>query len=111
MQLLGCLFVLLFAGILFVVAFAGLIIDNILVFLGLKKRRQPFSDFGGYGQHGRQNGPFGKQGSADDVDSSDSASSSSGRGRQQQTSGGNAYQQGSKIFPKDDSEYVDFEEV
>lgn len=111
MHFLGCLFVFLFAGILFVVAFAGIIIDNILVFLGLKKRRQPFNGFGGYNRQGGAYGPFGQQGSADDFDSVDSASQGAGRGRQQQAGGNHAPQQGGKIFQKDDSEYVDFEEV
>lgn len=104
MQLLGCLFVLLFGCLLFVLAFAGLIIDKILVFLGLKQPRQSMGGFGAYG-------PFGQQGQRDDFESVDSSNGASGRGRQQQTSGGYGPQQGRKIFQKDDSEYVDFEEV
>lgn len=111
MHLLGCLFVFLFAGLLFVLAFAGIIIDNILVFLGLKKRRQPFGGFGAYGRQGNPYGPFGQQGQNDDFDSFDSSSNASGRSRQQQSTGNRPPQQGGKIFQKDDSEYVDFEEV
>lgn len=111
MQLLGCLFVFLFAGLLFVVGFAGLIIDKILVLLGLKQPRQPLGGFGAYGQQGRQYGPFGQQGQDDDFDSVDSPNGAPGRGRQQQASGHSGPQQGGKIFEKDDSEYVDFEEV
>lgn len=92
-------------------AFAGLIIDKILVFLGLKQPRQPFGGFGAYGRQGNPYGPFGQQGQRDDFESVDSSNGAAGRGRQQQASGGRTPQQGGKIFQKDDSEYVDFEEV
>lgn len=112
MHLLGCLFVLLFGGIIFVLAFAGLIIDNILIFLGLKKRRQPYGGFNAYWRQGNPQGPFGQQGQNDGFDSVDSSSSNAyDRGRQQHSNGNHGPQQGGKIFQKDDSEYVDFEEV
>lgn len=110
MHFLGCLFVLLFGGLLFILAFAGVIIDNILVLLGLKKRRQPFGGYGTFGQQDRQYGPFNQQRNADDFDSVDSDSAGSHQGSYQQQ-GASGPQQGGKIFQKDDSEYVDFEEV
>lgn len=97
MHLLGCLFVFLFAGLLFVVAFAGLIIDRILVFLGFKKPRQY--------------GPYGQRGGGHDFEDVDAATAHAGGSRQQHPSGHNGKQPGGKIFQKDDSEYVDFEEV
>lgn len=95
MHLLGCLFALVFGVFVIGAIFLGSIIDMIFSLLGIKKRvtRRNFrsyserqSDYGpgqtGYGQ--RQHG------------------------QQQQQSQG---QQTRKIFEKDDSEYVDFEEV
>lgn len=90
MHFLGCLFAL-FLGIIFIVAvFLGSIIDFILTALGLKKRvtnnTSAFRRMDGFshteGQSDRPQDPTPSQG-----------------------------HQNEKIFKKDDSEYVDFEEI
>lgn len=100
-QFFGCLGVLFLGIVLIVLAFFGSIIDSILVLLGLKKRRPRSSGFGtgfGFGSTGQQ------QSSNDQYRSSEDSST---RQTEQPTRG----QQTHKIFEKDDSEYVEFEEV
>lgn len=100
MHFLGCLLVLLFAAVFLGLAFIGTIINAILSFLGIRNgdgnRRAT------YHWHGAGN------------------QSHTGAGRQQsqqQTgsthsqTGNSAGRQTQKIFEKDDSEYVDYEEI
>lgn len=95
MQFLGCLFVLLFGVLLVIVAFLGSFINAVLSFFGLKNRVR-------YKSHAHSS-----YGSSQDADRSQE--------RQQQGPGysgsQNGSQPGGKIFQKDDSEYVDFEEI
>lgn len=88
----GCLFVLLFAVVFIFIAFIGQVADMIFTFLGLKKRvNNDRSGFGGFSGNGTQ------------------------QQRQQQRTSDRQQPNGNhpkgKIFEKDDSEYVDFEEV
>lgn len=95
MHFLGCLFVLLFAAIFIGLAFIGNIISVILSIFGIKpriNRRQNTAYDGWQDAYGRQNS--GENRKQDDTQSGHST------GRQTQ-----------KIFEKDDSEYVDYEEV
>lgn len=102
---LGCFFVLFLGIIIVVFAFLGSIINIILSFLGIKKRvRNDYTRTGGYDRQGSA------YGSRDTYDR--------GQGRQQdeQTNYDNGQQrstgqQTGKIFEKDESEYVDFEEI
>ena len=99
---LGCFFVLFLGIIIVAFAFLGSIINIILSFLGIKKRvRNDYSRTGGYD---RQSSAYGNrdaygQGRQDEQPDYDKG--------QQRTAG----QQNGKIFEKDESEYVDFEEV
>lgn len=89
---LGCFFVLIL-GILFIgIAFLGSLIDAVFSFLGLKKRVNRDSNNAFNQQQGNYNHQNSQQ---------------SRHGQDQQTAG----QQTRKIFEKDDSEYVDFEEL
>ena len=102
MHLLGCLFALVFGVFVIGAIFLGSIIDMIFSLLGIKKRvtRRNFSSYSerqsdyGPGQtgYGTRHDGYGQR----------------QHGQQQQQSQG---QQTRKIFEKDDSEYVDFEEV
>lgn len=94
---LGCLFALLFGVVFIIFAFVGSIIDVVLRFLGIKRTSNSFSGFGQQGGASQQSG-FGQQ---------QSSSQSDGRDQHRESRG----QQTHKIFEKDDSEYVDFEEV
>lgn len=101
LQFFGCLGVFLLGIIFIALAFLGNIIDSILVFLGLKKRSsRPSSGFG-FGPTGFGTGAGG-QGTASRPNSGGTPN------RNQQPTRG---QQKRKIFEKDESEYVDFEEI
>lgn len=103
MQFLGCLFVL-FLGIIFIItAFLGSILNAVFSFLGLKKpvtftrgTQRPYGNTTGQG--GR------RQQQEEETEQDYRGGNSSGQYRGQQQPGG-------KIFQKDDSEYVDFEEI
>lgn len=96
----GCLLVLLFGIVIAVFVIIGNLIDVILSFLGFKKRvtnnatrnggysnqQSAYGNGNAYNQGGQQHGPD--------------------HGQQR-----TARHQNGKIFEKDDSEYVDFEEV
>lgn len=86
MQFFGCLLVGLFFLLIFVFALVGTFIDRILVFLGLRKPRRPFGHF------------------ADEEAAPKWEEPQHDKRRQE------PHRQG-KIFEKDESEYVDFEEV
>lgn len=89
MQFLGCLFALILGLIFVAVAFLGSIVNFILSVLGFNKRVQQSAGF--------------RDGSA---------TGSAGTGsRQPDEPHSTAGQSKGKIFKKDDSEYVDFEEV
>lgn len=108
---LGCLFALLFGVVFIIFAFVGSIIDVVLRFLGLKKGGNTFSGFGQQGGARQQSG-FGGQRSGFSQQQSgygqqQSTSQNDGRDQHRESRG----QQTHKIFEKDDSEYVDFEEV
>lgn len=110
LQFFGCLGVFLLGIILIAVAFLGNLIDSILVFLGLKKRgSRPSSGFG-YGPAGYGTGASGRstanRQSQQGTQYRDAGSTSS-RHNEQPTRG----KQKRKIFEKDESEYVDFEEI
>lgn len=97
MNLLGCFFALLL-GILFIgLAFIGNVINVILSILGFKKRIDPTAGFGQQ-SGGAQQRSYG-------------SSQQSGNSQQQSQQASHTGQQTHKIFEKDDSEYVDFEEV
>lgn len=102
MHFLGCLFALFLGLIIIAAVFIGSVIDFILAFLGLKKRGTAFG-----GQS-----PFGtfRQGPYDNQDPSAGTRQQTTDGRQQAPHHSTG-QQSQKIFQKDDSEYVDFEEV
>lgn len=108
---LGCLFALLFGVVFIIFAFVGSIIDVVLRFLGLKKGGNTFSGFGQQGgarqqsAYGQQQGNYGRQ----QNDGSQQRGAGQGGGREQHRE--SRGQQTHKIFEKDDSEYVDFEEV
>lgn len=117
MHFFGCLFAL-FLGILFIgLAFVGSILNFVLSLLGFKKRVTGPRGFGGQqGGFGSQQNGFGGFGSSNQRDDFESVDNSGRYGgsqspnqssKNQQTTG----QQIHKIFEKDDSEYVDFEEV
>lgn len=89
MQFLGCLFALILGLIFVAVAFLGSIVNSILSILGLKKRVRQSAGF----RDGYASGPAGT-GSRQPDEPHSTAGQSKG-----------------KIFEKDDSEYVDFEEV
>ena len=92
MHFLGCLFALIFAAFFIGLAFIGNIISVILSILGVKPRINR-----------RQNTTYGWE----NVDSRDT-----GNDRQESTQTGHSTgRQTQKIFEKDDSEYVDYEEV
>lgn len=101
MHFFGCLFALLLGIFFIAIAFIGNVIDLILSLLGLKKRIRPGADFGGFGG---QRTSYGSQSSSDNQRSQQQA----GQQHSDQQSTGRQTQ---KIFEKDDSEYVDFEEV
>lgn len=101
---LGCLFALLFGVVFIIFAFIGTIIDVVLSFLGLKKRTTKFTGFGQQGGARQQNN-YGRQQSA--YGQQQSSGQSDGYEQHRESRG----QQTHKIFEKDDSEYVDFEEV
>lgn len=108
---LGCLFALLFGVVFIIFAFIGTIIDVVLSFLGLKKRTTKFTGFGQQGgarqqnNYGRQQSAYGQQQSG--FSQQQSSGQSDGYEQHREFRG----QQTHKIFEKDDSEYVDFEEV
>ena len=87
MHFLGCLFLLVLAVVMIGFAFLGTIINAILSLFGLNNRVKSHT----YNQSSRQ---------SDRQESSQQQSQQQSAGRQNQ-----------KIFEKDDSEYVDFEEI
>lgn len=89
MHFFGCLLIGLFFLLIFAIALIGSVIDRILVFLGLRKPRKPFGQFSAR---------------PDEAPQWDDPQKDNGNGRKQQKHQG-------KIFEKDESEYVDFEEV
>lgn len=99
MHFLGCLFALVLGVIFIGVTFIGSIIDFILSLLGLNKRVTNNSFGGGFNSQQRST----HQGNARQGDY--------GSQQQQSTSGSSRGQQKGKIFTKDESEYVDFEEI
>lgn len=88
MHFLGCLFMGIFVLLIFALAFIGSLIDRILVFLGLRKPRRPFGQFN----------------TASDTDEPRWEDPESATRQKPAKPHG-------KIFEKDESEYVDFEEV
>lgn len=101
MHFLGCLFAL-FLGVIFIgVAFLGSVIDFILSLLGLKKRVNNTSS--GFGS---QRNAYGSQQRG--YDSQQDGFDSQQNYQQHEHPHG---QHKGKIFTKDESEYVDFEEV
>lgn len=103
MHFLGCLFALVL-GLLFIgIMFVGSIIDAIFSLLGIKKRVTR-THFGGYSNtsgYGNSSGYGNASGYGQDQ--------SERNDEQQQPS--HQGQQNKKIFEKNESEYVDFEEV
>lgn len=100
---LGCLFVLLLGIVIAAFAFLGGIINFILSLLGFKKRVN--SDNRTSGAYNRQGSAYGNGGAYSQ--GRQQSDQSDYDGGQQRTTG----QQTGKIFEKDDSEYVDFEEI
>lgn len=92
MHFLGCLFALILGILIFGLLAIGTIANFVLSLLGIKK---PSST--GFGGFGNQNGNRQSYGYSDR--------------EQGQTQSNSSGQQNQKIFEKDDSEYVDFEEV
>ena len=100
---LGCFFVLFLGIIIVAFAFLGSIINIILSFLGIKKRVR--NDYTRTSGNNRQSSAFGNRGGYTQGRQQDEQSNYDNG--QQRTTG----QQTGKIFEKDESEYVDFEEV
>lgn len=94
MHFFGCLFALVLGFLFIAIAFVGNIIDIILSILGFKKRIRPSGRYDGFG--GQGNGYDDQQSKPSNSRTDESKST----GRQTH-----------KIFEKDDSEYVDFEEI
>lgn len=100
MHFLGCLFALAL-GIIFIGAtFIGSIINFILSLFGIGKRVND-NAFGGYRSNGQSSANYGQTQNQQQEEQRQQSQ------RSQQTAG----QQRGKIFEKNDSEYVDFEEV
>ena len=91
MHFLGCLFLLVLAVVMIGFAFLGTIINAILSLFGLNNRVKSHT----YNQSSRQS------------DRQSDRQSASRQQSHQQSAG----RQNQKIFEKDDSEYVDFEEI
>lgn len=104
MHFLGCLFALVLGVIFIGVTFIGSIIDFILSLLGLNKRVTNNSFGGGFNSQQRST----RQGN---THQGNARQGDYGSQQQQSTSGSSRGQQKGKIFTKDESEYVDFEEI
>lgn len=98
MQFLGCLFVGLLLGVILLFALVGTLVDRILVFLGLRKPRRTFRSYGPYGPYTDPQ----QRNASDDAPQWQQPNTA--------TSQRTTHPQG-KIFEKDESEYVDFEEI
>lgn len=95
MHFLGCLFALLFAAVFIGLAFIGNIISVILSILGVKPRINR-----------KRNTAYDRW-----QDVNDTQNSRENRQKDNSQTGHTAGRQTQKIFEKDDSEYVDYEEV